>query len=107
MAGQHNPVTPYTVSGRTTFTNPTANPTAVLNCAGRDTFEFYVSEPTGGKSVYVYGSLDNITWRLTFTYTTNGAGTRTDVMETGYQFVKVEIDNTAAGSYIIEMSATE
>jgi len=89
------------------FTDPTENPTLTLDCAGRATVEFWVTEPTGGITVNIYGSTDNATWRFTTSYTTDPTTkTATDVLSLGYRYIKVEIVNTAPGSYRIEISAS-
>lgn len=109
MAEQHNTVKPFTISDSLSETDPATNPTLTLNCMGREYVEFYVSEPTGVQDVNIYGSLtgDAGTFRLTTTYITNGAGIATDMLITGYQWVRIEIDNIAAGAYLIEMSCIE
>jgi|GEM_PF-5366509 len=95
------------VSNSQTWTNPASNPSLVLDCAGRSVVEFWVSEPTGSKTVRVYGSLDGSSYRETTSYTTGAATkTATDALTTGYRYIKIEIENTAAGAYVIELSAS-
>jgi len=96
----------FPVSNSKSWINPITNPFLTLDCGGRSTVEFYVKEPTGSITVNIYGSRNSRDWRKTTEYTTDANGIATDVLSTGYQYVGVEIVNTALGDYLIEISAS-
>jgi hypothetical protein len=89
------------------FTNPTSNPTLNFDVGSRSYIEVYAKSIAGGKTVYVYGSVDRVNWRLCDTLTTDA--TTKEVHKgygNAYRFIKLELVETGTGTSTLEITAS-
>jgi len=87
------------------FTDPSSNPSLSLDLKGRKIAEVYVKSIGTGKTVNIYGSIDNTNWRRTHTAKTDSNGEYSEGFWVAYRYMKVELEETGTGTATIEITA--